>query len=228
MDRRDFVKVGVGMATALGTAELAGDSAPAFAEPSDVQEKARNLMSDPLALWYDHPAAEWLQALPIGNGRLAAMVYGGTSKEVLQLNEGTLWAGGPHDYDNPEALAALPQIRQLIFANDLHRAQDLVNAHFMGRPVVQAPYQTVGSLELDFDMPAPPTDYRRQLDLETALLTVSYRAGGVHYQREAFASVPDNVIILRLTADHPGKISFTLRYLMFRLPGCPSCRSFRS
>ena len=214
MDRRDFVKVGVGMATALGAAELRGESAhsaPVVVENGDGQEGVHPLET-PLALWYDQPAVEWLQALPIGNGRLAAMVYGGTSKETLQLNEGTIWAGGPHDYDNLEALNALSQIRELIFANELKQAQDLVNAHFMGRPVGQAPYQTVGNLELDFDSPAAPTDYRRRLDLETALLTVSYHAGGVRYLRETFASAPDQVIILRLTADHPGKISFTLRY----------------
>ncbi|MCW3099635.1 MAG: hypothetical protein JWL77_5253, partial [Chthonomonadaceae bacterium] len=215
MDRRGFVKAGVGIATALGTANFGSESAhgsPAFAESVTAQERKSNTNPAPLALWYDQPATEWLQALPIGNGRLAAMVYGGTSKETLQLNEGTLWAGGPHDYDNPEALNALPQIRQLVFANELKRAQDLVNAHFMGRPTGQAPYQTVGNLELDFGASAAVTDYRRQLDLDTALLSASYNAEGVRYLRETFASAPDQVIVLRLTADHPGKISFTLRY----------------
>lgn len=215
MDRRDFVRAGVGLATVMSAAAPGienAQSAPLPAEGADAEGHARTPEAAVLALWYDRPATEWLQALPIGNGRLAAMVYGGTSKETLQLNEGTLWAGGPHDYDNPEALAALPQIRQLIFANELKRAQDLVNAHFMGRPIVQAPYQTVGSLELDFSTTAPTTDYRRQLDLDTAILSVSYKADGVHFLREAFASVPDQVIVLRLTADQPGKISFTLRY----------------
>ncbi|MCW3053575.1 MAG: large secreted protein, partial [Chthonomonadales bacterium] len=216
MDRRDFVKAGVGIATALGAVDLgvgSAHSAPAFTESGGGQERKPNTNVAPLVLWYDQPAAEWLQALPLGNGRLAAMVYGGTGKETLQLNEGTLWEGGPHDYDNPEALAALPQIRQLVFSNELKKAQDMVNAHFMGRPTGQAPYQTVGSLELDFATPAAAvTDYRRQLDLETALLSVSYKAEGVKYQRETFASVPDQVIAIRLTADQPGKISFTLRY----------------
>ena len=207
MDRRDFVKAGVGMATALGAT-----GAVAFTETANAQEKTRKMDAASLALWYDQPATQWLQALPIGNGRLGAMVYGGTGKETLQLNEGTLWEGGPHDYDNPEALAALPQIRQLVFSNELKKAQDMVNAHFMGRPTGQAPYQTVGSLLLDFATSAAVTDYRRQLDLDTALLSVSYKAEGVKYQRETFASVPDQVIALRLTADQPGKISFTLRY----------------
>ena len=215
MDRRNFVRAGVGIATALGAADFGAEnaqSAPAFINEEQPQTGARNMQTAPLSLWYDRPAEQWLQALPIGNGRLAAMVYGGTSKETLQLNEGTLWAGSPYDYDSPEALAALPQIRQLIFANQWKQAQDLVNAHFMGRPVSQAPYQTVGNLELDFDAPAAVTDYRRQIDLETAVLSVSYTTSGVHYLRETFASVPDQVIVVRLTADQPGKISFTLRY----------------
>ena len=95
-------------------------------------------------LWYDRPATQWLEAQPIGNGRLGAMVFGGTDQETLQLNEGTVWAGGPHDYDNPEALAALPEIRRLVFAGEWEEAENLVNAHFIGRPGGQAPYQTVG------------------------------------------------------------------------------------
>ena len=177
-----------------------------------MQQSAHSVDPNSLLLWYDQPATEWLQALPIGNGRIAAMVYGGTGKETLQLNEGTLWAGGPHDYDSPEALAALPEIRRLIFANAWKQAQDLVNAHFMGRPSGQAPYQTVGHLELDFGASPAVSDYRRQLDLDTAILSVSYKAESVHYLRETFASAPDQVIVMRLTADQPGKISFTLRY----------------
>lgn len=215
MDRRDFVKAGVGIATALGAAELGAgiaQSAPATASGT-AAERGRGAEVSALSLWYDQPATEWLQALPIGNGRIAAMVFGGTDRERLQLNEGTLWAGGPHDYDNPEALAALPEIRRLVFAGEWKRAQDLVNAHFMGRPTGQAPYQTVGDLELDFgNSAASLSDYRRVLDLETAILSVSYKADGVRYQREVFASVPDQVIVLRLTADQPGKIGFGLHY----------------
>src|SRR5205085_12376490 len=119
-------------------------------------------------LWYRRPARKWLEALPIGNGRLAAMVFGGVELEQLQLNEGTLWAGGPHDYTNPEGLAALPEIRKRVLAGDWRGAQDLVNAHFMSRPLRQAPYQTVGSLVISFDGPGDATEYRRELDLATA------------------------------------------------------------
>src|SRR5205085_5591255 len=135
-------------------------------------------------LWYRRPARKWLEALPIGNGRLAAMVFGGVELERLQLNEGTLWAGGPHDYTNPEALAALPEIRKRIFARDWKGAQDLVNAQFMSRPLRQAPYQSVGSLILvqhgDTDV---PSDYRRELDLDTAVARATYKIDGVRYTR---------------------------------------------
>ncbi len=158
-------------------------------------------------LWYRRPARQWLEALPIGNGRLAAMVFGGVPEERLQLNEGTLWAGSPHDYANPDGLAALPEIRRLVFASEWAKAQDLVNARFMSRPLRQMPYQTVGSLLLTFPH-EQPTEYFRDLNLDTAITRVRYRADGVTYERHAFASAPDQVIIVRLTADQPGKIAF--------------------
>src|SRR5579871_369781 len=99
-------------------------------------------------LWYREPAREWLQALPIGNGRIAAMVFGGIVDERLALNHGDVWAGSPHDYANPEALAALPEIRRLVFAGEWRQAQEMASAHCMGKPVAQAPYQTVGDLLL--------------------------------------------------------------------------------
>ncbi|BDI33638.1 alpha/beta hydrolase [Capsulimonas corticalis] len=165
-----------------------------------------------LALWYRKPAREWLEALPIGNGRIAAMVFGGVGTETLQLNEGTLWGGGPHNYDNPEGLAALPQIRQLVFEDKFHEAEELVNAKFMGKPAGQMPYQTVGNLKLTFADQENASEYRRDLDVSSARTHVQYRAGGVQYQREAFASAPDNVIVMRLTASKPGKIGFSVAF----------------
>ncbi|MGK5450845.1 glycoside hydrolase family 95 protein [Streptomyces radiopugnans] len=166
---------------------------------------------EPPRLWYPRPAAEWLQALPVGNGRLGAMVFGGTDGERLQLNEDTLWAGGPHDYDNPRALASLPEVRRLVFEGRWDEAQALVDSDLMGVPVKQLQYQTVGDLRLSFPGDGETTGYRRELDLATAVASVEYARGGVRHRREVFASAPDQVIVVRLTADAPGAISFTAR-----------------
>src|SRR5437762_6859356 len=125
-------------------------------------------------LWYRRPAREWLEALPVGNGRLAAMVFGGIQQERLQLNEGTLWAGGPHDYTHPDAAAALPEIRRLVFAGEWQKAQDLVSQRFMSVPLRQMPYQTVGTLVLEMTGVREATDspdYRRELDIGSAIVS---------------------------------------------------------
>ncbi len=168
--------------------------------------------TDALTLWYDTPAAKWTDALPLGNGRLGAMLFGGVSEERLALNELTLWAGGPHDYDNPDALAALPEIRRLVFAGEWAEAQALCNEKFMGRPIKQMPYQTAGDLRLSFPGSGAVTDYRRELDLETAIARVTYQADSATYTREVFASFPDQVLVLRLSADQPGRIAFTAAF----------------
>ena len=164
---------------------------------------------NPNLLWYDKPAVKWVEALPVGNGRLGAMVFGGASQERLQLNEGTLWAGGPYDPVNPEAKEALPQVRQLINEAKYREAARLISAKVMAKPLGQMPYQTVGDLLLTFPGATNVENYRRELNLDTATATVSYTSDGVRYTREVFASAPDNVIVVRLTADKPGKISFT-------------------
>ncbi|MEO3746646.1 glycoside hydrolase family 95 protein [Plantactinospora sp. B5E13] len=170
------------------------------------------LAAGDLALWYDEPAGtDWLRALPIGNGRLGAMVFGNVDTERLQLNEDTVWAGGPHDPSNPRGQAALAEIRRLVFANQWTQAQDLINQTMMGNPGGQLAYQTVGNLRLAFPS-GGASQYDRQLDLTTATTSVTYVVNGVRYQREVFASAPDQVIAMRLTADRTGSITFTATF----------------
>jgi alpha-L-fucosidase 2 len=164
-----------------------------------------------LSLWYRQPAAAWTEALPIGNGRLGAMVFGGVEHERFQLNEDTLWAGGPYDPSHTNALAALPEVRRLIFEGKYDEADRLTKRELMARPLGQMQYQTVGSLLLDFSPVGAVENYRRDLNLETAVSRVTYSSGGVVFTREAFASPVDQVIVVRLTADKPGQISFTTR-----------------
>jgi alpha-L-fucosidase 2 len=163
-------------------------------------------------MWYDKPADEWLAALPVGNGRLGAMVFGGTASEQLQLNENSVWAGQPHDYDSPDALAALPEIRRLVFADQWSQAQQSIDQHFLGRPAAQLPYQPVGNLKLHFAGSGDVTGYRRELDLDTAVATTGFTQDGVRHTREVFASAPDQVVVVRITVDRPGALSFTAAF----------------
>jgi len=168
----------------------------------------KGAFADDLTLWYTQPAKQWVEALPIGNGRLGAMVFGGIEKERIQLNEDTLSAGGPYDPTNPNAPAALPEARRLIFAGDFKEANKLIGAKMMGRPITQMPYQTVGDLYLTFANIEGAVNYRRQLDLDTAIARVDFSVGDVNFTREVFSSPVDQVIVIRLTADKPGRISF--------------------
>ena len=170
--------------------------------------RAQTAASNPMMLWYDKPAQQWTEALPVGNGRISAMIFGQVNLERLQLNEGTLWAGGPYNPVNPEAKAALPEVRKLINDAKYSEAARLLSSKVMAKPLSQMPYQTVGSLELTFPGSTNTSDYRRELDLDTATSRVSFTADGVRYTREVFASAPDNVIVMRLTADQPRKLSF--------------------
>ncbi|NLX13379.1 MAG: glycoside hydrolase family 95 protein [Phycisphaerales bacterium] len=162
--------------------------------------------SGPMVLWYDQPAAEWTAALPIGNGRLGAMVFGGTEKERIQFNDDTLWVGTPHDYAHPGASAYLNEIRQLLFEGKQEEAEALAGKHFMSIPLRQMPYQPFGDLILEFNGRNEVTDYYRELDIDQAVATTKYKIGGVAYTREIFASHPDDVIVMRITADKPGQI----------------------
>jgi alpha-L-fucosidase 2 len=162
-----------------------------------------------LKLWYNQPAQQWVEALPIGNGRLGAMVFGNPSKEEIQLNENTIWAGQPYRNDNHDAKEALPEVRQLIFNGKYKEAQDLVNKKFISRNSQGMPYQTAGNLNLFFAGHENFTNYYRELNLETAVTTTHYNVDGVTYKREIFASFPDQVIVVRITSSKPSKINFT-------------------
>lgn len=163
--------------------------------------------SPPPLLWYREPAAAWQHALPVGNGRLGAMVFGHPGAEHIQLNEETLWSGGPYDPVVKGASAALPEIRRLLFAGDIPAAHDLFGRTMMGRPIEQMKYQSFGDLWLFSAGHDSVTDYRRELDLDRATVRVRYTVNGVRYLREVFASAVDQVIVVRITADKPGAIS---------------------
>lgn len=164
-----------------------------------------------LAIWFSRPAADWNEALPVGNGRLGAMVFGGVASERLQLNEETVWTGKDADFINPGARAALPEVRALLFAGKYAEAQKLAQEKMMGDKTVPSSYQTLGDLQLNFDtLTQNATEYRRELDIETAVAKVTYRAGNVNFTREVFSSASDRALVVRLTADKPGALSFTL------------------
>ncbi len=158
-------------------------------------------------LFYHHPAREWNQALPLGNGRLGAMVFGNVNAERIQLNENTLWMGAARETNNPDALKHLPEVRRLLFAGLPVEAYAVAEKHSMGRPFRLESYQTLGDLRLTFEHEGTPTDYRFELDIDSAIARLTYRLGGVRYTREVFASHPAQAIVLRLSADTPGKIS---------------------
>lgn len=153
-------------------------------------------------LWYDKPASAWTEALPLGNGRLGAMVFGGVAQERIQINEATLWGGGPHDYVNPQAAANLAPLRQAIFAGQVQEAERLTT-QMMGNPSLLMPYQPFCDLRLAFEGAADAADYRRDLSLDQAVAGVAYMAGGARMRREIFISHPAQVMVVRLTADRP-------------------------
>lgn len=165
-----------------------------------------------LALWYERPAAQWVEALPVGNGRLGAMVFGRPAQERLQLNEDTLYAGGPYDFANPGALEALPRVRALIDEGRFKEATELVGSSMISRPATQMPYGAAGDLLIDFPGLAGASDYRRTLDLDTAIASTGFTGGRTRHLRESFASAPDQVIVLHLRADGPDALDFDVHY----------------
>jgi len=174
--------------------------------PSNAQKGGK------LKMWYDKPASNWNEALPLGNGRIAAMVFGNPSNEQLQLNESTFWSGGPSRNDNPDGLKGLDSIRYYIFKGDYRRANTLSNQFLTAKQLHGSKFQVIGNLNLNFQNSDSYTDYYRDLDLEKAIATTTYKVGDVTYKREVFASQPDQVIVVRLTASKPGQLSFTASF----------------
>ncbi|WP_448664204.1 glycosyl hydrolase family 95 catalytic domain-containing protein [Sphingomonas sp. CJ20] len=188
--RRAMIGGAVGAAAALS---VTSHAEPTDRRPAPAQDR----------LWYRQPAREWVEALPVGNGRIGAMVFGGTAHERIQLNEDTLWGGGPYNPVNSEARAALPEVRRLIFAGDYAAAQALASAKLMAKPLQQMPYQTVGELVLD--MPGVTGEraegYHRELDLDAALATTRFETARGVFTRRVVASPEQQVIAVHLEAD---------------------------
>lgn len=174
---------------------------------------SKNNLND--KLWYDEPAKIWLEALPIGNSHLGAMIYGGTNIEEIQLNEETFWSGGPHNNNSPRSLGKLDEVRKLIFEGKDAEASQIIDKDFIVGPHGMR-YLTLGSLKFDFGI-ENVTNYYRDLNLENALSSVSFDANGIKYEREAFASLADNVIVMRLKCSKVGSLNFNL-YHQCQLP----------
>ncbi len=189
---------------ALGTLSLPTRLAKALDPPAS---------SSDLTLWYEKPAAQWIDALPIGNGRLGAMVFGGGEdgaphKELLQYNEDTLWSGQPRDGNNPDAKNHLAAVRAAVLEKQDYHLADQICHKMQG--LFAESYQPLGNLRLELTHSAPTQNYRRQLDLDTAIATTTYEVAGVHFQREAFVSAAGQAIILRITASKPHQLNATL------------------
>jgi len=165
--------------------------------------------SETPTLWYRQPAKTWTEALPVGNGRLGAMIFGGTAEERIQFNEATLWLGEPRDYSHPGAAKHLAAIRQLLFDGKQREAEQLAMKEFMSIPLRQLPYQPFGDVRLQFPGHESATEYRRELNLDEAIARTSYRVGDVHYTREILSSAPDQLLVTRIVASEPGQVSFT-------------------
>jgi alpha-L-fucosidase 2 len=168
--------------------------------------------NSPVTLWYQQPAQKWVEALPIGNGRLGGMIFGGITNEHLQFNENTLWTGHPHEYQHEGAAKFLPQIRQLLWDGKQKEAEGLAMREFMSVPLRQKAYLPFGDIWLSFPEHTNAINYRRELDLDSAIAKVSYEAGGVNFEREIFASHTDQVIVWRVAANKPGKLNFAVNF----------------
>ncbi|MEI6891970.1 MAG: glycoside hydrolase family 95 protein [Pontiella sp.] len=177
-----------------------------YQETVEIQPLNQPLENE-LALWYNAPATHWEEALPVGNGRLGAMVYGGVAHELIQLNEESIWAGPPIPEVKENIRETIDQVRELLFAENYQEAQTLQQSVMADR-ISPRSYQTMGELRFDFDIEGKATQYRRDLNLDTAVATTTYKIKGITYTREVTVSPADQVITVHLTADQPGSVSF--------------------
>ena len=172
--------------------------------------KSGDSLNPSLVLWYDKPAYDWTEALPVGNGRLGAMVYGGIVKEKIQFNEETLWTGQPHDYAHEGAWQVLDELRRLLWDGKQKQAHKLGNEKFMSQPFGQLCYQPFGNILLEFPGHKDATDYKRKLDLQNAVTSINYKSGDVTFNREIIASHPDQAIIIHLGSSRNNALNFNL------------------
>jgi len=186
--------------------------------PAQAQAQAQPQEGSDQVLFFDQPAAQWEHALPVGNGRLGAMIFGGTARERIQFNEETLWSGGPYDPVVEGAHEGLPEIRRMLFDGEYDKAHDLFGRTMMGVPYEQMKYQPMGDLWLDFPGHEDVQSYRRELDLDRAVATTSYIVDGVTFTRDVFSSAVDQVIVIRLSADQPGALTFAAKLHGIRNP----------
>lgn len=195
--RRDLL---IGMAAGAANLKAAG------------QQPQPSSPANPMALRYRKPASNWeREALPVGNGSLGAMVFGGVPVERLQLNEHSLWSGRREDIDSPHTLELLPKVRQLFFEGNYAEGHRLAQQMMVRTRTTPSSYQTLGDLTLEFEHGGAVENYERLLDLQLAQAIVSYRAGGADYTRRVFSSYPDQVLVVRLECDRPGGLTFTAR-----------------
>ena len=171
-------------------------------------------------LWFATPAKRWMEAVPLGNGRIGAMVYGGASTERLDLTESTVWSGSPNDSNvNPAALENLPHIRQLMFDGKYAEGRELCKRHLLGRPNSFGTHLPMASLLVAFDGDTPVQSYRRSLNLDEAIAYVDYTSGDLSFHREVFASNPANALATRITCNKPASISCTVSFDKLTVPG---------
>ena len=175
-----------------------------------------------LTVWYNQPAVEWTEATPIGNGYMGAMIFGGVQKDRIQLNEGTLYSGDPdYTYKNINVRKKYPEVMALLEDGEYKEAQDMIQKNWLGR--AQECFQPMGDVWIDFGHEAAIEDYRRSLDLGSSIVKVHYKVGDVNYTREYFASYPDHVIVMKITADQPGQVNCTLN---LSTPHAPTEKTF--